>query len=256
VEGFDPAISSWAAGPKLPVRLHHAMAVQYHGELVVIGGWTPRGSTLDAITSNRVFTLRQDGWVELPALHHARAAGAAAVVGDRIVVAGGQANHQLVPTTEVFDGTSWVDVAPIPTPRDHLAGASDGTYFYAVGGRELSADKNIGAVERYDPATNTWTQMPALPTPRGGLGVVVARNRLVTIGGESPTAVYGTVEVLDLTTNTWTTLPAMKTPRHGLAVAAVNNTIYTIDGATAPGHTDSVTTNEAFDICGGTGCRD
>ena len=256
VEGFDPAISSWEAGPNLPVRLHHAMAVLYHGDLVVMGGWIPRGSTLDAVTSNRVFALRTDKWVELPALHHPRAAGAAAVVGDRIVVAGGQANHQLVPSTEVFDGTSWVDVASIPTPRDHLAGATDGKYFYAVGGRDLSADKNIGAVERYDPATNQWARMPDLPTPRGGLGAVVAGNRLVTIGGESPTAVYGTVEVLDLTTNTWTTLPGMKTPRHGEAVLAVGNTVYTIDGAGAPGHTDSVPTNEAFDICNGTGCTD
>ena len=254
VEGFDPAISSWAAGPDLPVRLHHAMAVRYHGELTVMGGWIPRGSTLDAVTSKRVFALRQGEWVELPPLLHARAAGAAAVVGDRIVVAGGQANHQLVPATEVFDGSRWVDVASIPTPRDHLAGATDGKYFYAVGGRDLSADKNLGAVERYDPATNQWDRMPDLPTPRGGLGAVVAGKRLITIGGESPTTVYGTVEVLNLATNTWTALPPMKSPRHGLAVLAAGNTIYTVDGAAAPGHTGSVRTNEAFDLCGRSGC--
>jgi non-specific serine/threonine protein kinase len=40
----------------------------------------------------------------------------------------------------------------------------------------------------------------------------------------------------------------MKTPRHGLAVLAIGNTIYTVDGAGAPGHTDSVPTNEAIDL--------
>ena len=70
----------------------------------------------------------------------------------------------------------------------------------------------------------------------------------MTLGGESPTGVYGTVEVLDLTTNTWTTLPAMKTPRHGMAVLAIGNTVYAIVGAGAPGHTDSLTTNEAVDV--------
>jgi non-specific serine/threonine protein kinase len=40
----------------------------------------------------------------------------------------------------------------------------------------------------------------------------------------------------------------MKTPRHGMAVLAVGNTIYAIDGAGAPGHTDSVNTNEAIDV--------
>ena len=105
-----------------------------------------------------------------------------------------------------------------------------------------------------DPA---WAElMPELPTPRGGLGAVVAGKRLITIGGESPTTVYGTVEVLNLATNTWTTLPDMKSPRHGLAVLAVGNTVYTVDGAAAPGHTGSVRTNEAFDLCGPSGCPD
>ena len=54
--------------------------------------------------------------------------------------------------TEVFDGESWTDVADMPTPREHLGAASDGRYLYAVGGRELSADKNLGTLERYDPA--------------------------------------------------------------------------------------------------------
>ena len=224
------------------------MAVVYHGDMTVMGGWVPAGSTLDAIVSNRVFALHNNSWIELPPLHHARAAATAAVVGDKIVVTGGQANHQLVAQTEVFDGTTWTDVADIPTPRDHLAGVSDGHYLYAVGGRALSADKNLGAVERYDPTTNQWAQLPALPTPRGGLGAAIVGTRLVAIGGESPTAVFNTVEALDLATTTWTTLPTMKTPRHGLAVLAVNNTIYTIGGAGAPGHTDSVNTNEAVDI--------
>jgi non-specific serine/threonine protein kinase len=248
VEGYDPTISTWESGPSLPLTLHHEMAVVYRGEMVVMGGWVPIGTTLDALVSNRVFALRGSTWIELPAMNHARAAGAAAVVGDKIVVAGGQANHELVSATEVFDGTHWTDVAAIPTQRDHLAGGSDGRYFYAVGGRALSADKNLGAVERYDPTANQWTSLPGLPTPRGGLGAVIAGNRLVTVGGESPTAVFNTVEVLDLATNTWTTLPSMKTPRHGIAVLAIGNTVYAIDGAAAPGHTDSVATNEAVDL--------
>ena len=50
----------------------------------------------------------------------------AAVVGDDIIVSGGQANHQLVKDTEMFDGTKWKEIAPLPTPRDHLAAVSDG----------------------------------------------------------------------------------------------------------------------------------
>ncbi len=250
VEGYDPAISTWETGPDLPQPLHHAMAVVYHGEMVVIGGWVPTADAVDGSVSNRVYALRHDKWVELAPLNHARAAGAAAVVGNKIIVAGGQADHQLVTSTEVFDGTSWTDVAAMPTPRDHLGAVSDGRYYYAVGGRALSADQNIGAVERYDPTDDHWDELPKMPTPRGGLGVAIVGTRLVTVGGESPTSVFNTVEALDLNTKTWSTLPPMKTPRHGLAVLTTGHTLFAIDGAVVPGHLDSVPTTEAIDLSG------
>src|SRR4029079_9228181 len=97
----------------------------------------------------------------LPPLRHARGAAAAAVVGDRIVVVGGQADGKLVPETEVFDGRRWTDAAELPTPREHLGAASDGRYVYAVGGRRLSAADNVGAAEGYDPARDHRRQMAA-----------------------------------------------------------------------------------------------
>ena len=248
VEGYDPAISTWETGPDLPRPLHHAMAVVYDGEMVVIGGWVPTGGALDGIVSNRVYALRHDKWVELAPLNHARAGGAAAVVGDKLIVTGGQDDRRLVASTEVFDGTSWSEVAAMPTPRDHLAAVSDGRYYYAVGGRELSADQNLGVVERYDPTDDHWDELPKMPTPRGGLGAAIVGTRLVTVGGEGPTSVFNTVEALDLDTNVWSTLPPMKTPRHGLAVLATGQTLFAIDGAVVPGHADSVPTTEALDL--------
>ncbi|MDX6642624.1 MAG: hypothetical protein QOD76_586, partial [Solirubrobacteraceae bacterium] len=168
-EGYDPAIDTWKSGPDLPLPLHHEMGATYKGEPVAIGGWVPTGANLTATVSNRVFALRNGKWVDLPKLNHPRAAGAAAVVGDKLVVVGGQASGKLVKTSEVFDGKSWKDAAGIPTPRDHLAASSDGRYLYAVGGRMLSADKNLASLERYDPSANSWKKLRSMPTPRGGL---------------------------------------------------------------------------------------
>ena len=123
VESYDPNTGAWQTQPPLPIPLHHATAATYRGEVVVLGG-----SSGDLTqSSNKVFALRGGSWVELPSLTHARAAAAAAVVGDKLVVAGGQNAKQLVPQTEVFDGTAWHDAANIPTPREHLAAVSDGT---------------------------------------------------------------------------------------------------------------------------------
>ena len=166
--------------------------------------------------SGKVFALRNGAWVELPPLIHPRVAEGAAVVGDKIVVMGGQADNQLVAPTEVFDGTRWTDAAPIPTPREHMSATSDGTYVYAVGGRNLSSDKNSAAFERFDPATGAWQTMPNMPTPRGGVAATCIDGRIVAAGGEEPTRVLPTVEAYDIATGTWShaAVPAGAAARH------------------------------------------
>jgi non-specific serine/threonine protein kinase len=248
VEGYEPAIDSWKTGPDLPLPLHHAMAVTYNSEPVVLGGWVPAGSNLTAIASDRVFALRGATWVELPHLNRPRAAGAAAVVGNKIVVMGGQADGKLVTQTEVFDGTSWTDAAPIPTPRDHLAAVSDGRMVYAVGGRLRSADKNLGSLERFDPATGEWQKLPDMPTPRGGLGAAMVGDTIITMGGESAVDVFNTVESFNTTSSTWTSLPPMRTPRHGMGVVAIGTSVYAMDGSVRPTHAEVSSVCEALDL--------
>lgn len=246
VQGYDPVINGWKAAPDLPRPLHHEMAVTYKDELVVIGGWIPSGGEPSAITSDKAFALRGRKWVELPSLNRPRAAGAAAVVGDRIVVVGGQANGRLVRETEVFDGKRWRLAADIPTPREHMAAASDGRYLYAVGGRNLSPDKNTASLERYDPAEDRWQQLPGMPVPRGGLGAAIIDGRLFAVGGERSTGVYGQVESYDIAGRKWSRAPSMRTPRHGIAVAAIGRALYAMGGGTRPGHASATGTAEVL----------
>ena len=248
VYGYDPVIDNWTRGPDLPLALHHVAAVTYHDEVVLIGGWAPANGNLSGLVSGKVFALRGGAWVELPPLSHPRVAEGAAVVGDKIVVVGGQADNQLVAPTEVFDGTRWTDAAPIPTPREHMSATSDGTYVYAVGGRNLSSDKNTAAFERFDPATGAWQTMPNMPTPRGGVAATCIDGRIVAAGGEEPTRVLPTVEAYDIATGTWSTLPALPVARHGMALGTVGSTIYAIGGAQRPTHAQSAATVEALDF--------
>ncbi|MBV9413082.1 MAG: protein kinase, partial [Acidimicrobiia bacterium] len=221
VESYDATANAWQAGPPLPQPLHHEMAATYKGEVMVVGGWIPDNGVLTAKVSDQAYVLRGGKWVTLPPMPHPRAAGAAAVAGDKLVVFGGQADGKLVPQTEVWNGKNWSDGPDLPTPRDHLAGASDGTFVYSVGGRHLSASDNVGALERYDPSNNKWTKLPNMPTPRGDLGASVIGGRIVAVGGESATSVFPTVESFDINKAQWSALPDMRTPRHGIAVATI-----------------------------------
>jgi serine/threonine protein kinase/N-acetylneuraminic acid mutarotase len=244
-EGYDPAIDSWKGGQDLPVPVQHAMSVTWQDTPTVLGGWRTEG-TNPKVATNQVWRVVNSGWTELPPLLQPRAAAAAAVVGDRIVVTGGVANGRLLNTTEIFDGNSWKLGAPIPTPRQMLGAASDGKLVYVVGGTNGTTD--VAAVEAYDPAADEWTTMPELPVGRSDFGVAVTDARLVAVGGTSAGQVLKSVAALDLTTATWTDLPDMSTPRHGLAVAAVGKTVYAIGGSTGVANSQLASSAESLKL--------
>jgi N-acetylneuraminic acid mutarotase len=248
-EYYDPALHAWALGPPLPFRVHHAMLVTYRNQLWLIGGFLPQGPNLEAATSNKVLILKGNRWVAGPPLHHARAAGAAVVVGNEIVVVGGRTGGQFpgeVAQTEILDGKSWHDAASIPVPGDHLAAATDGTYAYAIGGRTILASTNHSAVQRFDPATGQWTELTPLPVANSDMGAVYVGGQIVTFGGENGFSVFSTVRAYNLATNTWSVLPNMDQARHGMGAAVVGNTLYAIDGASLPGHAGSTNTLQTF----------
>ena len=222
------------------------MAVTWDGNPVVLGGWRAEGADTKVAT-DKVWRVVNSRWVELPPLLQPRAAGAAAVVGDRLVVTGGVgANGKLLNTTEVFDGNSWTLGAEMPTPRQMLGAAADDKVVYAVGGNDGTAD--LPTVEAYDPAADSWTTLPALPQPRSDLGVAIADARLVAVGGLSAGQVLKSVAVMDLATKTWAGLPDMSTARHGMAVAAVDKSVYAIGGATGVDDTQVTSAAEALKL--------
>lgn len=239
VEALDPLLDQWRTAEPLPFPLHHAMAVGYENELVVIGGWRPQGNDVTAQVSDRAFRLTPDGWQELPRLGRPRAAGAAAVVDGQIVVVGGQNDDGLVTPTEIFDGSGWRDAAPIPTGREHLAAASDGQFVYAVGGRDHNPDTNVDVLERYDPAGDQWTSLPPMPTRRGSIDADIVDGRLVVAGGETPRRHLEVVEAYDIRSQRWTEFPSLAVPRHGAGVVAVGSQVYVVNGAEGLAHTRS-----------------
>ena len=160
-----------------------------------------------------------------------------AVVGNRIVAAYGFSGGD-TQLTRIYDvaANSWSFGAPAPSPaRSEGAAASHGGFFYAVGGRTALAD-----LDRYDPATDMWTSLADMPTPRGGLGVAVAGNALYAIGGRtggSPCAggALATVERYDIATNTWSTVAPLPSARSDLAAVAHGGRIYVFGGCTNAG---------------------
>ena len=169
--------------------------------------------------------------------------------GNKIVVFGGRTGGKVeadVKQTEVFDGKSWHDAPAIPFPGDHLGAVTDGTYAYAIGGRNLKSSENNNHLQRFDPATNTWTQLTPLPVANSDMGAVYVNGQIVTFGGENAFSVFNTVRSYNVAAKSWSTLANMAQARHGMGGAVVGNTIYAVDGASLPGHAGSTRTLQTF----------
>jgi len=91
---------------------------------------------------------------------------------------------------------------------------------YAVGGQD-----QLGAVEAYDPATDTWTAKATVPTPRSGNGSGVVNGILYTVDGPSRQ-----LQAYDPVTDAWTTKAPMPTARTNFAVSVVNGILYALGG--------------------------
>src|SRR5262249_9591167 len=149
-------------------------------------------------------------WVEAPPLHHARAAGAAVGGGDEIVVVGGRTAGQKpgggAPAGN-FTGRAGHEPATPPPPGTTTSARRGGTDVYALGGRTIKSSENHAAVQRFDPATNTWTQLTKLPVANSDFGAAYLGGELIIFGGENGLTVYNTTRAYNLASRTWSTLP-------------------------------------------------
>jgi N-acetylneuraminic acid mutarotase len=240
-EIYDPASDHWSFGADFPTPTDHAWAVAFEGLLYVGGG-----------TSNRAFSYdpAADAWTEIASSTHFHGGTpAAAVLGGRIVVAGGTGGGMAGNEVEAYDPATdeWTLLAPMSCARNHTAGGVIGGKLYVAGGRPGSQS----CLEVYDPAANTWTMKAPMPTGRSGLAGAAVGNCLYTFGGEGNTAdpngIFHEVEAYDPAIDAWTELPPMQTGRHGIYAAVLGNVIYLPGGATQQGF--GVTgVNEAYVI--------
>ena len=70
-------------------------------------------------------------------------------------------------------------------PAGGLGAAVIEDHVYAVGGFRES--ESVNELARYDPATDRWEVLPAMPTPRDHLGAGVINGRLYVVAGRNQT---------------------------------------------------------------------
>ena len=109
----------------------------------------------------------------------------------------------------------------MPEPRYCMGVSSLGGLLYIVGGRSPRAG-TLSSVQRYDPASNSWSTVAPMSTARTLCSAFVVDGCMYAAGGGTDEdGVVAEVEKYDPATDTWSAVAAMNTARAAHCTHAV-----------------------------------
>jgi hypothetical protein len=216
----------WEPRAPLPLpRSEMAWATAMNGRMHLVGGY---GAGAVNRPYHHVYDPRDDRWSELAPLP--RGANHIAVVADggALYAIGGMIEQNRTPDDNafVYDAREdrWRAIARLTRERGAASAVALNGRIHVIGGAALpTAERaSIGWHEVYDPATDRWSGLKALPAARDHAGAVVWDGRIHVIGGRFNTFEYNTDrhDVYHPDRDTWSMYALMPTSRsgHGLVV--------------------------------------
>ena len=178
VEFYDPVSDTWATATALPEATSGMTAIALDGRIYAMGGNTVDGE----FTASYIYDPGADSWSSGPSLPMEDTSFARALVLDgSIYLVGGWPGQKGIYRYDPDKG-QWEALAPMHTERHSFGLITDGQYIYAAGGG--SEWQGTGAAERYDPARDMWTILPALRFgERAGAVAGYADGQFLLVGG-------------------------------------------------------------------------
>ncbi len=200
VEEYDPATDTWTTKSEMPTARGYHSANVVDGKIYVIGG-SPRAPFQGgSILTVEVYAPATDTWTQNGDMPASRRAGFTSVVDGKIYGFGGYASRRRGDEYDPVTDT-WTEKADMPTYRHALSTSVLYGKIYAIGGYVpgVAGYPGVATVEIYDPATDTWTTAPDMPTGRFGPRSSVVDGKIYVIGGQARwiTTAYVTVEEYD-----------------------------------------------------------
>jgi len=123
----------------------------------------------------------------------------------------------------------WQVRAPMLTARSGLAAAAYENQIYAIGGETHEAV--TGALERYDPSSDTWTALAPKPLPVADIGAAVIGGKIYVPGGRTADgAPTDALEIYDPLAGAWSLGTPMPAALSAYALAAFEGRLYLFGG--------------------------
>jgi N-acetylneuraminic acid mutarotase len=209
---FNPTKNEWRKGVDIPTDRQRggAGAFVYKNKVYLVNGITD-GHWDGHVAWFDVYDPSNSKWEKLPDSPRPRDHFQAAMVGDKLYIAGGRRSD--AKNNQVFQLT-------------------------------------IGEVDVFDFKTQNWTTLTAdknIPTQRAGCTAITIGERIIVIGGESGQEdAHSQCEAFNTKTQTWETLAPLKTGRHGTQGVLLNGRIFLAAGCAKRGGTPEQNSIEKF----------
>lgn len=233
---------SWLLLPQMPISLADPALGVVGNAIHIVGGFSAMGPA----TAHLRFDPGQLQWTELPSLPLARANATAATVDGQLYVLGGynfdrggalSANHRYDVTTR-----QWNTATASLFPASGAGSAVVDGEILLFGGFDNRTESS--AVQRYNPAGDSWTLGTPMPLARSEFSAVTVNDQIYIIGGNVLSITASAtitpvmkarsstiVSVYDPRQDSWRDLAPLPEGRVAYAAAARNNQIYVIGGS-------------------------
>jgi len=195
---YDPAANTWTQIATLPAPRGAGGLALVGRELHYIGGF-PEDNFSNPGT-HWVYNLDTKAWTTAPSMPDPKDHFSTVVLNGQIYCLGGEHGHHELHDQSVtahrYDPVTqtWTTLANAPTPKSHDEGAtfvSDGKIIMAGGQIDTSnaIQQPTNQVVAYDPTTDRWSTIGALPAARQGASIQrIGTKVIVTLGGTTTAA--------------------------------------------------------------------
>ena len=250
------SLPRWEVRTPLPQARSRLDMVLLGNQLYAMGGETAQGETVGTVD---LYDLTINEWSQAADLPAPVANSAAAVLGERIFLAGGSTAIQSVQADAgatsvvrdelwVFDAQAetWSAAGVLPMP---LAGANLVNLYgalYLVGGWDGTAlhDEVWRWVPGIEPAlAEDWDLVARMASPRAFMGSVGLNGLIYVVGGYDGQEELAAAMTLDVSSGEWAALPDLSVPRAGHALVYDGGAVVALGG----GLTQAILTHERLD---------
>jgi large repetitive protein len=188
---FDPSTNEWTQLPELPTARSGATAQSLGGKIYVVGGLGEDGASLSSIDVFDPGAGAGGAWTSAAPLGTRRDNAGSAVLDGKLYVFGGGTRESdgsatALASVEMYDpiADTWVERAPMPTPRQTMAVGTLGGRAQLIGGETTTSPRKVLETnEEYDPTTDSWRALTSIKTPRHGAAAGTIGSSIFVVGG-------------------------------------------------------------------------